>query len=558
MEEMQQLQDMFAAAMDQAIMLTDQKGVMITRPAAAGRHHREMLDAFRTNGQVLQQLAGLAGPAVMEWVPGLNAVVTPLAAGCGQVYYLWSGFYMEQGTRERVLAVFDDRMREHPAYGQLRAGLGELPELGRERIAELMKSNAALGSIMYKLLYQTQLGMEGVLRLKEAAAQLQNVGSLQQLGTLLLDVVTGLPVLLSSVLVHFQTGEHAAHTYYAKGWAPESGEEYVSDLETRYTPQAFLSSAIIREAEAKQILLECPLLSGNEFKGVLSAGFRQRGEAEQWMIQLETIAAMAGAAIRLIERDSRYSRQSEVFLTNFREFLQTNNAQLYYLSLDASELARDFARYMGRPEAEAELLRRACLLVPFRSHLLREYDFFHRELELIEQVDRRSLQHPVEDKQVLPLTAELLLLVLRHISGQADREQLTGQPHKWIDPSRFILEPDAIDAVEDEPLSSFQQFLRSRTDSRPKKRVVNGSRLLDSAALTLSKEEWGISPREEEVLELIVHGKTNKEIASALFISEHTVKNHLSRIFNKMNVTDRSQIIALIYKRILNSERIEI
>ncbi|MNC81901.1 Transcriptional regulatory protein DegU [compost metagenome] len=60
------------------------------------------------------------------------------------------------------------------------------------------------------------------------------------------------------------------------------------------------------------------------------------------------------------------------------------------------------------------------------------------------------------------------------------------------------------------------------------------------------------------MLELIILGKTNKEIASALFISEHTVKNHLSRIFNKMNVTDRSQIIALVYKRILNSERIEI
>ncbi|KWX76547.1 hypothetical protein AML91_10065 [Paenibacillus jilunlii] len=81
---------------------------------------------------------------------------------------------------------------------------------------------------------------------------------------------------------------------------------------------------------------------------------------------------------------------------------------------------------------------------------------------------------------------------------------------------------------------------------------------MNNAALKSPKEEWGISPREEEVLELIILGKTNKEIASALFISEHTVKNHLSRIFNKMNVTDRSQIIALIYKRILNSEGLEI
>ncbi|MNI60759.1 Transcriptional regulatory protein DegU [compost metagenome] len=112
--------------------------------------------------------------------------------------------------------------------------------------------------------------------------------------------------------------------------------------------------------------------------------------------------------------------------------------------------------------------------------------------------------------------------------------------------------------IGDEQLSSFRSFLQSRKDSHPRKRAARGSRLLDSAALTRYKEEWGISPREEEVLELIVDGKTNKEIASALFISEHTVKNHLSRIFNKMNVTDRSQIIALIYKQILNSERIEI
>ena len=71
-------------------------------------------------------------------------------------------------------------------------------------------------------------------------------------------------------------------------------------------------------------------------------------------------------------------------------------------------------------------------------------------------------------------------------------------------------------------------------------------------------KEWGITAREVEVLELVILGKTNKEIANALIISEHTVKNHLSRIFHKMNVTDRSQIIALVYKRILNSERIDI
>ncbi|MFD2874898.1 response regulator transcription factor [Paenibacillus rhizoplanae] len=82
-----------------------------------------------------------------------------------------------------------------------------------------------------------------------------------------------------------------------------------------------------------------------------------------------------------------------------------------------------------------------------------------------------------------------------------------------------------------EPRSTFQSFLRSRSEAMPARRGVSAGKLLNNTALKTPKEEWGISPREEEVLELIILGKTNKEIAGALFISEHTVKNHLSRIF---------------------------
>ncbi|MCE3198631.1 helix-turn-helix transcriptional regulator [Paenibacillus sonchi] len=113
-------------------------------------------------------------------------------------------------------------------------------------------------------------------------------------------------------------------------------------------------------------------------------------------------------------------------------------------------------------------------------------------------------------------------------------------------------------SINEELLASFQSFILSRSGEQQQEQAVSPGKLLNNGALKSPKEEWGISPREEEVLELIILGKTNKEIASALFISEHTVKNHLSRIFNKMNVTDRSQIIALIYKRILNSEGLEI
>ncbi len=50
-----------------------------------------------------------------------------------------------------------------------------------------------------------------------------------------------------------------------------------------------------------------------------------------------------------------------------------------------------------------------------------------------------------------------------------------------------------------------------------------------------------LTPREKEVLRLIATGATNKEIAQQLYISEGTVKNHVTNILNRLNLRDRTQ-----------------
>ncbi|KXG77173.1 response regulator [Thermotalea metallivorans] len=57
-----------------------------------------------------------------------------------------------------------------------------------------------------------------------------------------------------------------------------------------------------------------------------------------------------------------------------------------------------------------------------------------------------------------------------------------------------------------------------------------------------------LTRREYEVLGLIAEGKNNKEIADTLFISEKTVKNHVSNIFKKIDVNDRTQAAIYAYK----------
>ncbi|HYY29526.1 MAG TPA: response regulator transcription factor [Chthoniobacterales bacterium] len=58
-----------------------------------------------------------------------------------------------------------------------------------------------------------------------------------------------------------------------------------------------------------------------------------------------------------------------------------------------------------------------------------------------------------------------------------------------------------------------------------------------------------LSERELEVLRLMAKGKSNKEIATALFISEGTVKSHGKSIFAKMNVTSRTEAVTEATRR---------
>jgi DNA-binding NarL/FixJ family response regulator len=58
----------------------------------------------------------------------------------------------------------------------------------------------------------------------------------------------------------------------------------------------------------------------------------------------------------------------------------------------------------------------------------------------------------------------------------------------------------------------------------------------------------GLSGREVEVLRLIAQGMTNREIASALVISERTVANHLSHIFTKIAVDNRASAAAFAFR----------
>lgn len=91
--------------------------------------------------------------------------------------------------------------------------------------------------------------------------------------------------------------------------------------------------------------------------------------------------------------------------------------------------------------------------------------------------------------------------------------------------NHILLEEPAFDRMMEEVVSFA---------APPDSAAAHGSSLLDS-----------LTAREREVLVLIARGRSNGEIADDLYVSPHTVRNHINRIFRKLGVESRAQAIVL-------------
>ncbi len=87
-------------------------------------------------------------------------------------------------------------------------------------------------------------------------------------------------------------------------------------------------------------------------------------------------------------------------------------------------------------------------------------------------------------------------------------------------------------------------------DNTRLKAILHGS-----VAGCLAVKEDNLSKKENQIVELVSEGYKNKEIAAMLFLSEQTIKSHLGRIFKKMNITNRSQLVSLTIKRKISSQQ---
>lgn len=86
-------------------------------------------------------------------------------------------------------------------------------------------------------------------------------------------------------------------------------------------------------------------------------------------------------------------------------------------------------------------------------------------------------------------------------------------------------------------------------DSKLSTAVLSRMRSLSRKVATSGPRDMLPTDREAEVLELLVRGRSNREIAKALNVSESTVKNHLHAIYSKLGAESRSQAVSEAIRR---------
>jgi len=73
---------------------------------------------------------------------------------------------------------------------------------------------------------------------------------------------------------------------------------------------------------------------------------------------------------------------------------------------------------------------------------------------------------------------------------------------------------------------------------------------LERADLSVLEIRYGISPRERDVISLVIAGKSNREITEKLFISQETVKKHIYNVYRKIGVRNRVQLANVVLEMI--------
>ncbi|GAB7389251.1 hypothetical protein BSNK01_30890 [Bacillaceae bacterium] len=383
------------------------------------------------------------------------------------------------------------------------------------------------------LLRVREIRLSSILELSKAMTTVKEV---KNVFYILLDMSLNLVQGPFSCLIGRRPGESAIDVL-SRGISSHQAAKYGRELADTYIGRMVHelengALPVVRRVEDVPVI-ECPLFYQNEVLAVLAVAVGEETEIEPFQQMLSVLSLMGGAAIQRILGGPADHRHSLVEL--IERVSAYWNKETYDRMMEAQELAAGFAATLGLKDGE-EILKQIAVFS------LYDMDFITALLPAIDPrvVEGLRTYHLLSGAASdaagdLSVYGQILVLADHH-AGHTDIQA---------------------DRIDHELRQKFASYLLMKDIHR--QQIVLHHRNADSPAalpgvkfsgLTLSGGTLPepLTARELEVLSMLAMGLGNKEIAQKLFISEHTVKNHLTKIFQKLGVNDRAQAIAFVYQ----------
>lgn len=314
-------------------------------------------------------------------------------------------------------------------------------------------------------------------------------------------------------------------SFLSRGMKNDHLHQYGRDLGKRYFGSMPLedTKGSFHQLDNGSLVYEMPITFRNEVFGVLSIGVRSKDEVNPYIPFLSSLGIAGGISLYLLQKESvQQSDEKTVHLLS--RMLEKQEPGKFERSVQAQELIGAFAHDLGLSIQQINALRNTCTLAFYEQDVLLDSLSEKETMEIMEHYFQAKVMKSVENR-----LAKILFIVLHHVGEKIDIQLK----------QRLI----------DEPL--FQQF--EEWESKNYMAEIEISMGAETPVeVGLGKDEMkarlNLSNREMEVLHQVLKGLNNREIAQSLFISDHTVKNHMTNILQKLGVTDRSQAIAKVYQ----------
>ncbi|WP_199711607.1 LuxR C-terminal-related transcriptional regulator [Planomicrobium sp. Y74] len=318
-------------------------------------------------------------------------------------------------------------------------------------------------------------------------------------------------------------------------------ETYVKDVVRRShnlsaPPVPNLQEPYLHFLEKEEKVIECPLMHGDELLGILCVGVPLQNDShlQEHLAFLQTLSIIGSVSLQQVSQSDSGLEAEKV--EALHQAIAEFDPHAFELAEEAALLAAEFTTKIEMPANIAKDIIQACQLAYYSLNFLRGTFPGGNIVSIIEEGRSTGKGEYLINAEDLKTTSQIFALVDTYIQKNHSLEAVMH-----------------LKKAGEDMFNQFLSFVRSNHIIEKEFILADSFDDQEEYSLTEAVQKLkDLSPREKEVLALISEGKNNREIASQLYISDHTVKNHVTKIFQKMGVTDRANAISKVYRSFYN------